>query len=156
MKTVPALISAIFLSFNLSAQSVSSKDVITLSSKYLGAKYSYGKASPKAGFDCSGFIFYIFSYFHIAVPRTSLGFAGCKTVHPDSCRPGDVIVFTGTNPKRKTPEHVGIVLSKSGNNIRFIHSSSSKKKPGVKISTFSESPSYKKRFIKIVRVANLS
>jgi cell wall-associated NlpC family hydrolase len=143
------------LAFSIFSQSISSGQLTSFSKKFLGIKYSYGKATPKAGFDCSGFIFYVFNYFNIPVPRTSLGFSKCaKVIHPDSCRAGDIIVFTGTNPKKKSPEHVGMVLSKNGEDIKFIHSSSSKKASGVKISTFKESPSYKRRFIKIVRVTD--
>jgi cell wall-associated NlpC family hydrolase len=151
---LPALL-LILLAFSIFSQTISSHQLTTFSRKFLGVKYRYGKASPKAGFDCSGFLFYVFNYFQIPVPRTSIGFSKCtKIIHPDSCKAGDIIVFTGTNPKKHSPEHVGMVLSGSGDNIKFIHSSSSKKKSGVKISTFKESPSYKKRFIKIVRVTD--
>jgi len=68
---------------------------------------------------------------------------------------GDVIVFTGTNAKNRRPGHVGIILSNPGEEIKFIHSSSSKKGSGVKISTFKDSPYYKVRFIKVVRVATV-
>ena len=79
-----------------------------------------------------------------------------KIISPDSAKPGDIIVFTGTNAKNRAPGHVGIILSKPGEIIKFIHSSSSKKKSGIKISSYEESPDYKKRFIKMVRPENLS
>ena len=64
-----------------------------------------------------------------------------------------MIVFTGTNVENRHPGHVGIIISKQGEELTFIHSSSSKKKSGVKISTYKESPYYKNRFLKVVRVA---
>jgi peptidoglycan DL-endopeptidase CwlO len=129
--------------------------LISFSKQQLGVKYKWAHASPEKGFDCSGFVFYVFSHFNIPVPRASMHYEKTgRTIHADSCRPGDIIVFTGTDPKIRKAGHVGIVLSGQGNNICFIHSSSSPKKPGVKISTFKESPAYRKRFIRIVRVTN--
>ncbi len=68
---------------------------------------------------------------------------------------GDVIVFTGTNMKDRSAGHVGIIISNAGENLQFIHSSSNKTHPGIKISSYTESPNYKKRFLKIVRITNV-
>ena len=67
-----------------------------------------------------------------------------------------MIVFTGTNIKNRKPGHVGIIISRLGEELTFIHSSSNKKKSGVKISTYKESPYYEKRFLKVVRVATVN
>jgi len=75
-----------------------------------------------------------------------------RIIQPDSARPGDIIVFTGTNIKVRKPGHVGIVLSKPGEEMTFIHSSSGKKANGIIITSYNTSPYYKKRFIKIVRM----
>ena len=120
----------------------------------LGSKYKYASTNPKVGFDCSGFVYYVFNHFNIKVSRSSIDYGSCcKEINVDSCKIGDVIVFTGTNVKNRHPGHVGIIISKLGKELTFIHSSSSKKKSGVKISTYKESPYYAKRFLKIVRVA---
>jgi hypothetical protein len=76
-----------------------------------------------------------------------------RIIPVDSCRPGDIIVFTGTDDKIRKPGHVGIILSEPGEDVQFIHSSSGQKKNGVIISSFGESPAYRKRFIKIVRLS---
>ncbi|MDO8998122.1 MAG: C40 family peptidase [Bacteroidota bacterium] len=138
------------------------KDTINIDSlvlfvkKQIGVKYCYANCSPKSGFDCSGFVYYVFSHFNLKVPRSSMDYEKKgKFISLDSCKIGDVIVFTGTNAKNRRPGHVGIILSNPGEEIKFIHSSSSKKCSGVKISTFKESPYYKVRFIKIVRVATV-
>lgn len=139
--------------FTQTADSVRADSIIAFGKKQLGIKYHYAHCTPKNGFDCSGFVYYVFTHFNIKVPRASMDYEKLgKIIPPDSARPGDVIVFTGTNAKNRAPGHVGIILSKPGETITFIHSSSSKKKSGVKISSYAESPYYQKRFIKIVRI----
>jgi cell wall-associated NlpC family hydrolase len=130
--------------------------LVNFAKHYIGTKYDYGSIHPKKGFDCSGFVYYVFGHFHLKVPRSSMDYekAG-KLIAKDSCKIGDVIVFTGTNAKNRNPGHVGIILSNPCEEIKFIHSSSSRKGSGVKISTFKDSPYYKVRFIKIVRIATV-
>jgi len=132
--------------------SVNIDSLIAFAKTQLGTNYCYANASPEKGFDCSGFVYFVFAHFNIKVPRSSKEFAHFgKTIPIDLARKGDVIVFTGTNSKKRGPGHVGIIISNENAIPVFIHSSSGKKK-GVIISDFKESPYYKKRFIKIVRV----
>ena len=144
------------------AQTKNAVPVITVDSlmaftnKHLGTKYKYGSINPKVGFDCSGFVYYTFKHFNVTVPRASMDYEKTgKLISPDSSKIGDIIVFTGTNAKKRKPGHVGIVISEMGEELCFIHSSSNTKQGGVKISTFKESPYYAKRFIKIVRLSNV-
>ena len=127
--------------------------LLAFSKRYTGTNYKYASCDPKKGFDCSGFVYYVFSHFNVKVPRSSIDFntAGIS-IPPDSFKIGDVIVFTGTNSKNRTPGHVGIIISNSEDELQFIHSSSNKKHSGVKISSYKESPYYEKRFLKIVRI----
>ncbi len=142
--------------YNDPKNTVSADSLVAFAKKQMGTKYCYGNCTPKTGFDCSGFVYYTFAHFNIKVPRSSMDYEkGGKIILLDSARVGDVIVFTGTNAKNRHPGHVGIILSKPGEETKFIHSSSSKKGSGVKISTFKESPYYKVRFIKVVRIANV-
>jgi cell wall-associated NlpC family hydrolase len=84
-----------------------------------GVRYKYGGNSPETGFDCSGFVRYVFkqatslSLPHSAMAISQLG----KSVSKDELQPGDLVFF---NTLRSTFSHVGIYL---GNN-RFIHSPS--------------------------------
>lgn len=133
--------------------SISADSLINFSKHYLGTSYKHASCSPEKGFDCSGFVYFVFNHFKFKVARSSIDFGNySKTIKIDSCKIGDVIVFTGTNAKNRKPGHVGIIVSKLGEEIQFIHSSSNKKNGGVKLSTFKESPYYKVRFIKIVRL----
>ena len=140
----------------LPKDSISSDSLIAYCEKYIGRSYKYGNCTPNKGFDCSGFVYYIYSHFNRKVPRSSIDYKNTGKVIPvDSFKKGDIIVFTGTNSKNRTPGHVGIIISNAGEELKFIHSSSNKKHSGVKISTFKESPYYEKRFLKIVRLVSV-
>lgn len=137
-------------------EGIQADSLISFCKKQLGTHYLYASCDPKSGFDCSGFVYYVFNHFKVKVPRSSVDYYNVgKTIHPDSFKVGDVIVFTGTNSKIRTAGHVGIILSNYGSKLQFIHSSSNKKDSGVKISVYDDSPNYKKRFLKIVRVTRV-
>jgi cell wall-associated NlpC family hydrolase len=135
---------------------VSADSLISYAKQYRGIKYCYGSCTPKNGFDCSGFVYYVFGHFNIKVPRASLDYEKQgKIIKIDSAKKGDVIVFTGTKPKNRKPGHVGIVISDPGSDLKFIHSSSGKKANGIIITDYSSSPYYQSRFIKVVRIAGV-
>lgn len=136
---------------------VISDSIIVFAKKHLGTRYCYANCTPKSGFDCSGFVYYVFGHFNIKVPRASMDYEKQgRIILPDSAKPGDIIVFTGTNIKNRKPGHVGIVLSNPGEDIKFIHASSGKRANGVIITSYNTSPYYKKRFIKIVRMTGVN
>jgi cell wall-associated NlpC family hydrolase len=117
----------------------------------LGIRYRSASSSPSRGFDCSGFVNYVFSNFGFKVPRSSRDFAASgESKKLEEAKIGDVILFTGTNSRVRTPGHVGIVYSIDGDEVKFIHSSSGHAK-GVTISSL-EDGFYKKRFLKIVSI----
>jgi len=127
--------------------------LICYAETFLGKPYRYACADPRTGFDCSGFVYFVFAHQGIRVPRASREYEKAGTAVPlDSCRKGDILVFTGTNANLRRAGHVGIVISGLGEPITFIQSSSSKKQNGVIISTFADSPYYSKRFLKAIRV----
>ena len=131
---------------------VSKEDsLILFSYQFLGTPYKYAGTSPK-GFDCSGFVYYVLTHHQVDVPRTSrdMGTVG-RVIPMDSARPGDIILFKGTNANSKVIGHAGLVTWCDGKDVQFIHSSSNKKHGGVIMSCFSDSPSYKKPFVKVVR-----
>jgi lipoprotein Spr len=139
------------------AQNISADSLLAFAKKQMGINYKYASYDPKKGFDCSGFVYYVFRHFHIDVPRASMDYETLGSRIPlDSCKAGDVIVFTGTKAENRAPGHVGIIISGSGDELTFIHSSSGKKRNGVIISDFKTSPYYKKRFIKVVRIERVT
>jgi lipoprotein Spr len=137
----------IFCQVSYSAQTLTKTDsLIEFSKKFIGVKYKYATANPKKGFDCSGFVYYVFNYLNIQVPRSSkLYYNFGQTIKLDSCKIGDVLLF-------EKPGHVGIVLKNQNDSLLFIHASSDKRNGGVKISNFNNFNNYKNRFVKAIRV----
>ncbi|MGV3459127.1 MAG: C40 family peptidase [Flavobacterium sp.] len=125
-------------------------EIIAFARQHMGKPYCYASADPKKGFDCSGFVNYVFRHFDIEVPRSSSGFASVgKTIKPEDFKVGDVLVFTGYRD-RNSVGHVGIICEANGMDSKFIHASSGKEM-AVIISSLN-SDLYKKRFIKGVDV----
>lgn len=142
-----------FLVFPQKDSTVNADTLIAFAKKFIGTKYRYAQCTPKNGFDCSGFVYYVFGHYTIKVPRASMDYEQKgKKIPVDSCRKGDVIVFTGTNIKNRAPGHVGIIVSNNGEGITFIHSSSGHNRIGVIQTNYTGSAYYQKRFIKIVRL----
>ena len=84
-----------------------------------GIKYARGGNTPETGFDCSGFVRYVFKQAaSLTLPHSALAISQIgKSVPKNDLQPGDLVFF---NTMRNTFSHVGIYL---GNN-RFIHSPS--------------------------------
>jgi cell wall-associated NlpC family hydrolase len=123
--------------------------VITYAKTLKGIRYKYACADPKVGFDCSGFVMYVFNHFQIEVPRSSVDFTNKgTTVELADARPGDVILFTGTNSKVRRVGHVGIV-TQAGDSLTFIHASSGS---AHAITETRLIPHYQRRFMKVIRV----
>lgn len=127
--------------------------VVKYAMKFLGSPYKWAGNSPE-GFDCSGFVSYVYKNFGINLPRSSSDYNKIgKPVDKNKCKKGDIILFSGTDMNLNQVGHVGIIISNPGEPIEFIHSSSSKKNGGVVISSLSTGY-YKKRFIEIKRPNN--
>lgn len=125
------------------------EELISYSKTLKGIPYKYSSTDPKRGFDCSGFITYVFNHFNIGVPRTSAGFTNEGTaVTLEEVKPGDLILFTGTDSTIRTVGHMGII-TQTGDSVVFIHSTSGKAN-GVTETTLN--PYYMGRFMKVIRV----
>ncbi|MEO8415566.1 MAG: NlpC/P60 family protein [Ginsengibacter sp.] len=116
----------------------------------IGTRYKYGSVVKEQGFDCSGFITYVFNHFNIQVPRISKDFTNAGISVPfEKSKPGDLILFTGTDTTGWVVGHMGIITQNEDGKIKFIHSSSGKS-VGVVISGMSKY--YETRFVKVIRV----
>ncbi len=80
------------------SQAIAGSAIIAEASKYVGIAYRSGGSSPSAGFDCSGFVSYVYAQFGISLPRTSGAYYSVGT-RVSSPKPGDIIV---------SPGHLGI------------------------------------------------
>ena len=126
--------------------------IVRFAMEQLGTPYVYAGALPTSGFDCSGFVMYVYGRFGVEVPHsTAMLIDTGRPVPRSQAQPGDIVVFTGTAPTSAVPGHAGIIISKRGEPIRFIHSSSARRESGVKVSSV-EDTDYERRFMGVRRV----
>ncbi len=125
-------------------------ELLAYAQSLTGVTYKYGSTDPQAGFDCSGFITHVFNRFDIAVPRSSVSFTNVeREVELSAAKPGDLILFTGTDSTTRIVGHMGIISSVDANGLSFIHSSSGKAN-GVTITPLNDY--YMGRFMKVIRI----
>lgn len=107
-------------------------ELLAFARQQLGVPYVYGGVDSKKGFDCSGFINYVFGHFSIHVPRVSYMFTNAGVDIPiEFSKPGDIILFTGSDAASGIVGHMGIITRNEQGNVEFIHASTSN---GVMIS----------------------
>lgn len=74
-------------------------NIINTGRSFIGHKYTYGGTSPRSGFDCSGFLQYIYKQNGIKIPRDTSGiFKAGTEVSLSSAKPGDIICSKGSGP----------------------------------------------------------
>ncbi|GCD21869.1 C40 family peptidase [Cellulomonas algicola] len=91
-------------------QSVAGNAVLEIAARYVGTPYVSGGSSP-AGFDCSGFVSYVYAQLGVSLPRTSSGIKAAATViSRDQAQPGDLIwspghisIYAGGNQQIDSP-----------------------------------------------------
>ncbi|MDH1056262.1 C40 family peptidase [Aquipseudomonas alcaligenes] len=117
----------------------------------VGTKYRFGGTSIKTGFDCSGFIGYLFrEEAGLQLPRSTREMINLDAplVSRDELEPGDLIFFN--NRGRGRVSHAGIYLGDD----QFIHSSSSRS-GGVRIDSLEDSY-WKRSYMEAKRVLALA
>ena len=86
--------------------------VVATAKRYLGTPYRWGGASPATGFDCSGFVMYVYAKFGVSLPHNAAAqYDYGRPVSRAQLRPGDLVFFDGLG-------HDGIYVGGG----RFIHS----------------------------------
>lgn len=114
----------------------------------LGTPYVAASCSVD-GFDCSGFVYYVFQHYKIQVPRSSSQYENFgKEIPIESVKKGDILVFL--SPTRNVIGHVGIVTNPKGMESDFIHASSGSEMKVI-ISSLKQK-GYTRRFVKAVDV----
>lgn len=103
-----------------------------------GLPYQYGGNHPDQGFDCSGFVQYVFERHGVILPRTAKAMAEQLDFPLESePEPGDLVFF---NTSGKPFSHVGIYLGEN----RFIHAMNRRK--GVQVSKMM-TPYWQRRYL---------
>jgi cell wall-associated NlpC family hydrolase len=100
---------------------------VAIALQYLGVPYVWGGASPATGFDCSGFVMYVYAQLGVSLPHNAAAQYGYGTPVPrDQLQPGDLVFFDGLG-------HVGLYIG----NGQFVHAPHTG--DVVKISSLSDS-----------------
>lgn len=117
--------------------------IASFAQQFLGVPYVWAGSSP-AGFDCSGFVYYVYSRHGISLPRMAdeqyhIG----QRVPLNVIQPGDLVFYSTYAPG---PSHVGIFVG----NGKFIHASSG---AGEVTLTAMSKPYYQARFLGAFRIS---
>jgi cell wall-associated NlpC family hydrolase len=122
--------------------------IVEFGMEFLGTPYVSGGCS-KDGFDCSGYVYFVYKHFKIQVPRSSAQFKNFgKEIPIENVQKGDILLFL--SPTRNVIGHVGIVSNPKGIESDFIHSTSGRDMKVI-ISSLKTS-GYARRFVKAVNV----
>lgn len=121
-------------------------DIISRARSLIGTPYRYGGTTP-AGFDCSGFITYLFKKYVSGLPRISRYMVNFGTrVAKGNIQPGDLLFFA-TGKSSSTITHVALYIGRNA----IVHSVSGGPQTGV-IMTSLDTRYWKKRYVGAVRV----
>lgn len=119
------------------------RDIVRTAFAFRGARYRRGGTS-RSGFDCSGFVKYVFSTKGVKLPHSSRALFNCgKPVAQSNLQEGDIVFFRGTY--RRGISHVGIYVG----NRQFIHASSPGR--GVRIDSLDQAY-YRRRYVGARRI----
>ncbi len=121
--------------------------IISTAMTFSGTRYKYGGTTNK-GMDCSGLVYVSLKENDILFPRTSYQMAmeGQK-IDVKDVQKGDLLYFK-TSKSGKRINHVGLVVEVDGDDIRFIHATTSR---GVLVSSLREGY-WKYAFVKAMRI----
>ena len=125
--------------------------VINYAKNYIGVPYKYGGKNDN-GFDCSGFMHYIFEPFGLNLPYSSRAYGELgKEIDAKEARKGDFALFKGRNASSTGIGHVALVVDVDENGwIFIIHATIHK---GITIDNMSVQDYYIKRYINIRRLS---
>lgn len=104
------------------SNSAAGEQIVSFAKQYLGYRYVYGGTTPSAGFDCSGFIYYIYRSCGYSISRSLSAQASTGTaVSKSELQAGDIVFFNNTSSGALG--HVGIYIG----NGTMIHAANSKR-----------------------------
>lgn len=96
--------------------------MVVYAKSLLGVKYCWAGADP-SGFDCSGFVSYVYKKYGIIIPRTAASIlADSKQLNFKEAQKGDLLFFASG----KNISHVGMIITEKGQDFIMVHASTSK------------------------------
>jgi cell wall-associated NlpC family hydrolase len=105
----PVSVSADFLS---SPSSTIGSYAASIAQRYLDVRYVWGGSTPASGFDCSGFVQYVYGLLGVSLPHYAASqYATTRHIDPAQLEPGDLVFF---EPRADGPGHVGMYI---GNDV---------------------------------------
>lgn len=124
---------------------VDTSSVISAAYSLIGSRYTYGGTNPTSGFDCSGFVQYIFGAVGKSISRSSgTQLNDGVAVSRDNLQAGDIIIWSSNSSN--TPTHSSVYVG-DGNIVHAINSSK-----GVQQSSLSAWENYGDHIVGIRRV----
>lgn len=115
--------------------------ILTESKKYIGIPYTFGSKDPSTGFDCSGYVSYVYKkaigYSLPTGSKKQFSQGGGRLVNYDQLKPGDLMFFSHNG---RSVQHVGIYI----NNNQFIHAP----RTGRRVSIDKVGRYWKQKFVK--------
>ena len=145
IKTEPKVVEV--LEANEKKMADRTQQIINTALTFTGVRYKFGGTTTK-GMDCSGLLHVSFSEHDIDLPRASYEIAKeGEDITLREVTVGDLLFF-GTSNRKKSINHVGLVVAIDGNDIKFIHSTTSR---GVIVSSMREGY-WSHAFIKATRI----
>lgn len=118
------------------------QQIANFAQTYLGVPYVWGGAGA-GGFDCSGFIYYVYDRYGIPLPRVADDqYDAGRRIPLSEIEPGDLVFYSTYTPG---PSHVGIYVG----NGQFVHASSAAEE--VTLTAMSKAY-YQARFLGAFRV----
>ena len=130
-----------------SRESSKAEAIISTALTYSGTRYKFG-GTTKKGMDCSGLLYVAFGEHDIRLPRVSYQMAEeGRRIRVNNVAKGDLLFFK-TSKRKKRINHVGMVVAVEGDEIKFIHASTSR---GVIVSSLREGY-WNYAFVKATRI----
>lgn len=127
---------------------VTADELVAYANKFTGVPYKWGGTTP-SGFDCSGFLQYVFNHFGISIPRVSADQYKTGTwVSKSNLKKGDMVFFGATAGSTKVT-HSGIYVG----NGNFISATSSK---GIATESLNTNPYWAPRYIGAKRYSSVT
>ena len=129
-------------------EEVAVHNIIDTAITCIGTPYKYG-GTTKKGFDCSGFLGFVFNSYCGSIPRSSSAISKIgEKISRSEIEIGDLIFFKGRNSGSNTIGHVSIVSEVNDGKITMIHST----RRGVVQDVLSEIKYYDSRYLFSIRL----